>query len=106
MFEKARIIRDYGIDRNNFRDYLNEINPDCDVNLEGYGALMNEVNSLIGLKQMDNIDRLLKKQRMNAIAWKGYIDQISNVEPLKITPNSLPNNWVYGLLSKDRIQTI
>ena len=39
MFEKAKMIRDYGIDRSHFRDELNEINPNCDIKLEGYGAL-------------------------------------------------------------------
>ena len=75
MFEKAKIIRDYGIERSNFRDDLNEINPDCDVKFEGYGALMGELNSYIGIKQLVNLDFLINKQRANAIIWEEKINR-------------------------------
>lgn len=106
MFEKAKMIRDYGIERANFRDELNEINPKCDIKLEGYGALMSEINSLIGIRQMDDIDRLLKKQRDNAELWDCRINEMSDVIPLKENSNSSPNNWVYGVLAKNKIETI
>ena len=79
MFEKAKMIRDYGIERTNFRDELNEINHKCDIKLEGYGALMSEINSFIGLRQMDEIDILLKKQKDNAELWNGRINEMPDV---------------------------
>ena len=106
MFEKAKKIRDYGIDRTHFRDELNEINPLCNINLEGYGALMSEINSFIGLKQMDDIASFIKKQRINAQSWQNIIGDMKAVSSLEITTNTLPNRWVYGVLAKNKIETI
>jgi dTDP-4-amino-4,6-dideoxygalactose transaminase len=106
LFEKAKMIRDYGIDRTTFRDELNEINPKCDIKLEGYGALMSEVNSLIGLKQMDDISNLIQKQRNNANEWDGIIDKMNDVKKIKLTKSTMPNYWVYGILAKNKTETI
>ena len=106
MFVKAKMIRDYGIERVNFRDNLNEINPDCDIQLEGYGALMGEINSLIGIKQLGDLDSLLKKQRANAIIWAEKIQEEKDIESLRPIENSIPNSWVYGVLAKNKIETI
>ena len=106
MFEKAKMIRDYGIDRTSFRNELNEINPDCDIKLEGYGALMGEMNSYIGIKQLENLDSLIKKQRTNAVFWGDKIQKEKNLKSLSPAVNSIPNRWVYGVLAKNKIDTI
>ena len=106
MFEKAKMIRDYGIERANFRDNLNEINPECDIKFEGYGALMGELNSYIGINQLEDLDRLIKKQRTNAIVWDEKIQKKKNIESLSPLENSSPNRWVYGILAKNKLDTI
>ncbi len=106
MFQKAKKIRDYGIERSIFRDELNEINPNCDITIEGYGALMGELNSYIGVHQMYDIDFLLKKQRINAGFWKAKLKELPDVIPLAINGNSLPNNWVFGVLTKNKTEKI
>lgn len=106
LFEKAKKIRDYGIDRTSFRDELNEINPKCDIKLEGYGALMSEINSFIGIHQMNDIHKLIEKQRINAQLWQKSIDEMKVISSLEITTNTKPNNWVYGILSENKVATI
>lgn len=106
LFEKAKKIRDYGIDRTSFRDELNEINPKCDIKIEGYGALMSEVNSFIGIHQMNDIHSLIEKQRNNAQSWHNIFERTKDVCFLETNPNTLPNNWVYGVLSENKIDTI
>ena len=106
MFEKAKMIRDYGIERANFRDKLNEINPDCDIKLEGYGALMGELNSYIGKKQLEQLDSLINKQRANAKIWDQKINKETNLKSLSPLENSSPNRWVYGVLAKNKLDTI
>ncbi len=106
MFEKAKLIRDYGIERSNFRDKLNEINPDCDIKLEGYGALMGELNSYIGIKQLENLDSLIGRQREHAVIWDEKIQNKNGIESLLILKNSSPNRWVYGLLAKNKLDTL
>ena len=106
LFQKAKIIRDYGIERANFRDDLNEINPKCDVKLEGYGALMGEVNSYIGMKQLEDLDLLLRKQRENAKIWDEYLREAKDIEPLIRTEKSVPNSWVFGGLTENKTEII
>jgi perosamine synthetase len=106
LFQKAKMIRDYGIDRTIFRDCLNEINPKCDIKLEGYGALMSEINSLIGFRQMDDISTLIQKQRENALKWDTIIEEMKDVEKIRLTENTMPNYWLYGVMVKNKTETI
>lgn len=106
LFSKALKVRDYGIDRNNFRNVLGEINPDCDIELEGYGALLGELNSYIGVKQMSSIDQLLMQQEKNARKWDTLIQKIKGIEPLRFNQNSHPNYWVYGVLCEDKNEAL
>ncbi len=102
LFEKSVIIRDYGINRANFRDYRGEISDKCDIKVEGFGALMPEINSIIGLKQIDQLGRLLKIQRENAIQWVNRLQDRSDLRPLERVEGAKPNYWVFGILAKDK----
>jgi len=105
LYERALLIRDYGIDRSKFRTVDGEINLECDIELEGYGGLMSEVNSFIGIKQMENIDCLLNKQRINAIKWIEVLKS-KNIRPLNTLENTTPDYWVFGTLSENGQETI
>ena len=106
LYEKAILMRDYGIDRKNFRTSTGEINPNCDITLEGYGATLSEINSYIGLKQMDNLPTLLNKQRNNAINWNNRIQEVPSIKPLKLISETQPNYWVFGVLCEDKAQAL
>ena len=102
LYDKAILMRDYGIDRSNFRTNLGEINPLCDIKLEGYGATMGEINSFIGSKQMEVCSGLLKKQQENAVIWHEKIKEYSDIQTLPLTENTTPNYWVYGVLCENK----
>ena len=103
LFQKASIIRDYGIDRSKFRDVLNEINPECDIEVEGFGGLLSDVNSYIGHQQMADIPVLLNKQRTIANAWKSYFNDIDKtVEILGDRIDIFPNYWVFSILTNNK----
>jgi perosamine synthetase len=106
LYEKALLIRDYGIDRSQFRTPNGEINPECDIHLEGYGGLMSELNSFIGTKQMLDIEQLLKRQEQNAIKWQEELQNKSNIKPLVFGSIKQPNYWVFGTLSENSLETI
>lgn len=105
LYEKSLLIRDCGIDRSKFRDGLGEISPDCDISLVGYSATMSNVNGYIGLRQMDVIDDLLKKHRLQAERWSSIYEGQSSLIPL-YREDCNPNYWVYGLLTDDKAGTI
>lgn len=105
MYEKSLVIRDCGIERGKFRDRLGEISPDCDISLVGYSATMSNVNGYIGLRQMECIDDLLKKHRLQAEKWKHLYEEQSFLIPI-YRENCNPNYWVYGVLAEDKVKTI
>jgi dTDP-4-amino-4,6-dideoxygalactose transaminase len=106
-YKKALLIRDYGIDRSNFRDEDGEININCDINTEGFGGLMSEPNSMIGLRQMKYIDDLIQKQRFNAKAWEKVISIFdTNIKTLSINTDTCPNYWVYGIKTENKKQLL
>ncbi|KFC21246.1 DegT/DnrJ/EryC1/StrS family aminotransferase [Epilithonimonas lactis] len=104
FFEKAKLVRDYGIERANFRLQNGEINPNCDISIEGYGATMSEINSYIGMKQMEEIEVLFAKQKANAEKWNSFFEDHADAKTLKINKNVNPNYWVYGVLAENKTE--
>lgn len=100
-YQKAILLRDYGIDRLNFRDYLGEIKSNCDIFLPASGATLNEIGALIGYKSMDVIISLLKKQQENALSNKLFLEQFKSIQHIGLK-NTLPNYWIYTFLSNNR----
>lgn len=101
LYEKAILIRDYGIDRSRFRDDMKEINPLCDITLPGYGATPSEINSYVGCLQMEVIDDLLDKQQVQASKWSSLLNN-SGASPINIVADTKPNYWVYGVLVENK----
>ena len=106
LYDKAVLIRDYGIDRSEFRTADGEINSDCDIQLEGYAGLMSELNSYIGTRQMDDIENLLTIHKDNAMIWNEKFANVDSINSLKIIPGTTPNYWVYGTLCENKIEAI
>jgi dTDP-4-amino-4,6-dideoxygalactose transaminase len=105
LLTKAKLIRDAGIDRTIFRDELGEINPKCDISLVGHSATPMEVNTYIGVQQMEHVDELLLKQYNNSLKWDSLFLNDPKITPLKRIDTE-PNYWVYGMLVENKNQMI
>ena len=103
--EKAILIRDFGVDRSNFRDDIGEISSSCNISIPGFGAAMNAIGGLIGQKSMDSVPALLEKQRENAAKNQEMLSGLVGIENLSLK-NSNPSYWIYTFLSKNRDQLI
>lgn len=105
LYKKSLLVRDAGIDRMRFRDELGEINPNCDIEIIGHSATMDEVRSYIGTQQMKKVDRILEVQRKNSITWDKILLDRPDIMPIK-NKHSLPNYWVYGTKVKQKRETL
>ena len=101
LYQKAILVRDYGIDRTRFRDDMKEICPLYDISIPGYGATPSEINSYVGFMQMEVIDELLEKQQQQARKWDNQLDE-KGVKPVSIVTDTKPNFWVYGVLAENK----
>lgn len=97
LYKKSILIRDAGIDRPRFRDEYGEIDPKCDIELIGHSATPMEINSYIGIRQMNHADEILATQRANARQWDKIFESRADITPIKCV-GSNPNYWVYGVL--------
>lgn len=100
LHNKACKLRDFGIDRPTFRDSLGEISPLSDITEVGMGVTMSELNSYIGLQQMQEISSLLAQQRMNGNTWKLKLEQSLDYQGISDDRKINPNYWVMGMLYK------
>lgn len=100
LFERARLLRDCGVDRSRFRDSMGEIDGSCDVLLPGISAKMSELNAFIGLSQMEYVEELLNKQKENADAWESVLVS-ENVQPVG-SADAAPSWWVFGVLAEQK----
>jgi perosamine synthetase len=104
-YQKALRMRDFGINRSNFRDELNEISCSSDISHLGYNAIMNEINALVGSRVMEHTPELIAKQRLNATRWddfcagKGY-QRLNGRAEIK------PNYWIYSFLTPNQKQSL
>ncbi|MCF7497179.1 aminotransferase class V-fold PLP-dependent enzyme [Vibrio sp. L5-1] len=102
LFEKALLMRDLGIQRDNFRDELGEISEACDIVSVGDSSAMNNVSGYVGALQMPHLDELLKQQRDNAKRWEKYFENDPSVRILKKRAETNPSYWAFTLLSENR----
>ena len=101
-FERAKLLRDYGIDRKKFRDKMGEINPNSDITEAGHHFLMNNLSGYLGFVQILDIDRRLKRVRSNARFYDKKLSVIPQLKPLRVSPRKQPSYWVYTILAEDR----
>jgi dTDP-4-amino-4,6-dideoxygalactose transaminase len=97
LYDKAKLIRDFGIHRPGFRDEIGEISSSSDIALAGYNAKMSEINSYIGIHQMAHLPALFRQQRENARGWDTYFNEKEG-QSLKRRKEVLPNYWIYSAL--------
>lgn len=103
LYEKGILVRDSGVDRRYFRDSNGEINPGFDITVPGFGATLSDVNSYIGILQMNLIEKLIETQRQNAEAWDILLPDMSEgCHPMNIRRDIRPNYWVYGILADSK----
>jgi len=100
LYEKAKLMRDFGINRPTFRDRHGEISASSDIALPGYNAMMSELNSFLGLQQLKHVPELLERQRRNAAYWDRYFAGAGG-RPLGNRQEVLPSYWIYSALIDD-----
>lgn len=105
-YEKAKLLRWYGIDRNKRNYNGKDFRLEADVMDCGYKFHMNDVNATIGLYNLPHISNLIEKDRANGI----YFDEhITNPKIQKIQPydkNRKSAYWLYTVLVDDKARFI
>ena len=102
LFNKACLMRDYGIDRSSFRDAQGEISSTCDIFMPAEGCTMNNISGYVGYTQMDYLADLYNQQRENAMQWRAKLESKTDITFLKQREDVNPSYWAYTILSENR----
>ena len=98
-FERAKLLRWYGIDRNSPRKDFR-----CEENIEEYGYKfhMNDIAAVIGIEQLKYVDDLVSKHVNNAKFYDKDLQDLDKVTLLPRSDNSLSASWLYTIHVTER----
>ena len=94
-YERAKIIRWFGIDKKNTRLENNIVE-------QGYKYHMNNVNATVGLVQFNNMKKVVDAFRDNGEYFDRALNNVKGVETIKYYPGSSPSYWLYTLKVENR----
>lgn len=96
FYEKAKLLRWYGIDRDKRNYNRKDLRLEHDVEEWGYKYHMNDINATIGIYNFPHISGLIEKNRRNA---KIYDEELEGVQILNhYDENKKSAYWLYTIL--------
>lgn len=101
LYERAKLLRWYGIDRNKRNYDRKDFRLEHDVTEWGYKFHMNDINATIGIENMTRIDALLEAHRRHASRITESLQGLSNVTALTEPLNCESVYWIYTLKVRD-----
>jgi dTDP-4-amino-4,6-dideoxygalactose transaminase len=99
LFNRAKLIRWYGIDRNgNRKDFR------CEADIEEWGFKfhMNDVCATIGMENLKDADYIISKHRSNAKFYDDNLKDVKGIATLDRNPNHNSAFWIYSMLVENR----
>lgn len=97
LYERAKLLRWYGIDRNKRNYDAKDFRLESDVKEWGYKYHMNDINATIGLANLDHIDDTTAAHTRNARRIADGIAHLQNVSLLKEPSNCTSVYWIYTI---------
>lgn len=97
LYNRAKLLRWYGIDRNARNFNLKDFRLEKDIEEWGYKFHMNDISATIGLSNFDLAISNLEQHRQNA---SFYFNQLKEVDGLVLMENDTsvnPSWWIYSM---------
>lgn len=104
FYEKAKLLRWYGIDRDKRNYNRKDLRLEHDVEDWGYKYHMNDINATLGIYNLPHIAGLIEKNRRNA---KMFDEQLEGVQILnRYDENRKSAYWLYTILVDKKAEFI
>jgi dTDP-4-amino-4,6-dideoxygalactose transaminase len=101
LYERAKLLRWYGIDRDKRNFSRKDFRLENDVEEWGYKFHMNDINATIGLCNLEHIDDLIAGHQRNALRYNNELLGLTKVKLLELSAKSESTYWIYTLLVND-----
>ena len=107
FYEKAKLLRWYGIDRDKRNYKGTDFRLEADVVDWGYKFHMNDINATIGIHNLPHIEELIGKNRANAQVLYDGLKNINGIQILN-PPDSKRNSayWLFTILVDNKLEFI
>lgn len=106
LYERAKLLRWYGIDRDQRNYSRKDFRLENDVVEWGYKFHMNDLNATIGLCNIQHIDELIMKHKHNAYRYNAELTQLKKVQLLELNNKVDSSYWLYTMIVDDAINFI
>ena len=106
LYERAKLIRWFGIDRDKRNYNRKDFRLESDIQEWGYKFHMNDINATIGLYNLPYMDELLKKNRYN---YQYLYKNLSNINEITLFENNNDREtagWLFTMKVKNKINFI
>jgi dTDP-4-amino-4,6-dideoxygalactose transaminase/GNAT superfamily N-acetyltransferase len=97
MYDRAKLLRWYGIDRENRSKKGTDFRLEDDIVEYGYKFHMNDINASIGLANLPVVDTIIKRCRSNAEFYDKEFNNIHGIEKVKVSERANPSYWIYTI---------
>ena len=98
LYERAKLLRWYGIDRDQRNYSRKDFRLENDVVEWGYKFHMNDVNATIGLCNLKYIDEIIRTHKHNGNRYNTELSGLNRVELLQLNQKSDSSYWIYTVL--------
>ena len=100
-YDRAKLLRWFGIDRN-VKD-SKDLRCEIDVKEAGYKFHMNDVNAVVGLKNIEHLDYILDEHKNNALFYNQELSNFRNkIQFAEEEPDSISSYWLYTIHLNNR----
>ena len=104
FYEKAKLLRWYGIDRDKRNYNRKDLRLEHDVEDWGYKYHMNDINATLGLYNLPHIAGLIEKNRINAKLFDKYLEGVQILN--RYDENRKSAYWLYTILVDNKAEFI
>lgn len=97
LYERGRVLRWYGIDREKRNYKGKDFRLENDVEEWGYKFHMNDLTATIGIYNLPHMAKLLKTDRQNGYHYDRLLKDIKGINLMENQPNCESSFWLYSL---------
>jgi len=97
LYERAKLIRWFGIDRNKRNFNKKDFRLENDIEEWGYKFHMNDINATIGLYNLPHINKLLDKNRKNYMYLHYNLRNVKGVRLFEFKSNRETSAWLFTM---------
>lgn len=106
LYKRCKLLRWFGIDRNQRNYNRKDLRMEHDIMEWGYKFHMNDINATIGLYNLPHIAELLRKNRQNNAFLRKELSEVEDITLLEQSENRETAAWLFTMRVKRKSEFI